>query len=139
MQTGTDRRQRHAAFPGLVLLVVLLLVGCGSTLGQDSENPFMNVTPADVEALAVGRDEKDVLAESCSGFTLDRAQVVAFLRAATVVSDRDLHDRFELDPCWVDLIVTANVRYEVRVRIGGVASARAGERQPFWLVGELDA
>lgn len=100
--------------------------GCLILIGCPAPPPAPVARPASLEDVRVTARGADVQAAFCADFALDAAQARAFLSAAHVLNDRELHDDFDYLPCYVRGTGTRNgvpVRWEIRA--GGTATVTA--------------
>jgi hypothetical protein len=56
---------------------------------------------ADAERVVVTEVGAEAGANPCKGFSLTAAEAAAFLNRAAVVTHREVHDHYDVAPCWV--------------------------------------
>lgn len=117
------------AMMGRLNLIFLLLsfslpsYAAGPSLGQ----------PTNVVVTEIGSD-KEPAASYCKDFRLSDTEALSFLNKATIVTEREVHDRYDIAPCFVRGKAEFHgypVTWEIRAGGTGSIKLMSGEHLPI--------
>lgn len=81
-----------------------------------------------------GTDERDPVSKYCKDFTLSAAQAKSFINKAAIVTQRELHDYYDILPCFVRGTATFHgypANWEIRAGGTGHITLLSGEYLPI--------
>lgn len=110
--------------PFITLCFALPTFAAGPSIG-----PATNVVVTEV-----GANKKDPVAKHCKDFTLSAAQAESFINKAAIVTQREVHDYYDILPCFVRGTAEFHgypANWEIRAGGTGSITLMSGEYLPI--------
>ena len=127
----------HGKRAWAVVVGVVALAACSqpATEQQKSSGTAAAATDSAQTVIRVtGHGTDPGNASICEGFTLTDAQAKQFFAKATPITAEQVHDQYDVLPCWVDGTTTSGANKQAwKIRAGGTAELTAANGDVTYL------
>lgn len=102
--------------------LIMALIAAFITAGCSNQNRSITEDYSNIKIMKQGQslDDDEVIANACKEFILNKDSVTQFFRQSKTISQIELHNQYDILPCYSTGTLTFNSKlYNWRIRAGG--------------------